>query len=140
MYAKALSIRHPWLELILLGRKTLEIRSWPTSYRGPIYLHCPITIDPFDRVGAHMGDHDELISLMTPDSFMADVGNVVGSVEVVDCIELTGSADQDSQACGKTYAGQFGFQLAHAKRVTPFQVRGKLGLFDVHMPASAWRS
>lgn len=35
----ALSIRQPWAELILQGRKTIEIRTWDTDYRGPFWLH-----------------------------------------------------------------------------------------------------
>jgi hypothetical protein len=35
----ALSIRQPWAELILLGRKTLELRTWIPDYRGPLWLH-----------------------------------------------------------------------------------------------------
>ncbi|ESY13915.1 ASCH domain-containing protein [Mesorhizobium sp. LNJC394B00] len=35
----ALSIKQPWAELILLGRKTIEVRSWPTGFRGPLALH-----------------------------------------------------------------------------------------------------
>jgi hypothetical protein len=36
---RALSIRQPWAELILSGRKTIEIRTWSTTYRGPLWLH-----------------------------------------------------------------------------------------------------
>jgi hypothetical protein len=42
---KALSIRQPWVELILQGRKTLEIRSWKTEHRGEIYLHSAFNLD-----------------------------------------------------------------------------------------------
>jgi hypothetical protein len=35
---KALSVRSPWAEMIASGRKTLEIRSWRTSYRGPLLI------------------------------------------------------------------------------------------------------
>lgn len=35
----AISIRQPWAELILSGRKTVEMRLWSTDYRGPIWLH-----------------------------------------------------------------------------------------------------
>ncbi|WP_084604451.1 ASCH domain-containing protein [Desulfonatronum thioautotrophicum] len=35
----ALSIRQPWVELILPGHKTIEVRSWPTRHRGPLWLH-----------------------------------------------------------------------------------------------------
>ncbi len=35
----AISIRQPWAELILLGKKTIELRSWSTDYRGQLWLH-----------------------------------------------------------------------------------------------------
>jgi hypothetical protein len=35
----ALSVRQPWAELILRGAKTVELRDWTTSYRGPLLLH-----------------------------------------------------------------------------------------------------
>lgn len=36
---KALTIRQPWASLIALGVKTIETRSWSTSYRGPLAIH-----------------------------------------------------------------------------------------------------
>lgn len=36
---RVLSIGQPWAELILLGRKPFEIRSWERSYRGPLLIH-----------------------------------------------------------------------------------------------------
>ena len=35
----ALSVKQPWAELILEGRKTIEIRTWSMEYRGPVWLH-----------------------------------------------------------------------------------------------------
>jgi len=42
---KVLSIRQPWAELILQGRKTLEIRSWKTAHRGETFLHSAYNLD-----------------------------------------------------------------------------------------------
>lgn len=36
---RALSVRQPWAELIVSGRKTIELRKWYTSYRGLLWLH-----------------------------------------------------------------------------------------------------
>jgi hypothetical protein len=36
---KALSIQHPWVDAILSGDKTIEVRSWETAYRGEFLLH-----------------------------------------------------------------------------------------------------
>jgi ASCH domain len=42
----ALSIRQPWAELILSGKKSIEIRSWSANYRGPLWLHTGLKSDP----------------------------------------------------------------------------------------------
>ncbi len=42
---KTLSIRQPWAELILQGRKTIELRTWHTSYRGPLLIHAGAKIE-----------------------------------------------------------------------------------------------
>ncbi len=42
---KALSIRQPWIELILQQKKTLEIRSWKTDHRGEIFIHSAYNLD-----------------------------------------------------------------------------------------------
>ena len=36
---KALSIRQPFIEMILSGQKEFEFRDWQTDYRGPMLLH-----------------------------------------------------------------------------------------------------
>jgi hypothetical protein len=35
---KCLSVKQPWASLIASGRKTVELRTWSTSYRGPIII------------------------------------------------------------------------------------------------------
>ncbi len=34
-----LSIKQPWAELIIEGSKDVEVRSWATDYRGPLWIH-----------------------------------------------------------------------------------------------------
>ncbi len=36
---KALTLHQPWASLIALGVKSIETRSWSTSYRGPLAIH-----------------------------------------------------------------------------------------------------
>src|SRR6266851_7880001 len=40
-----LSIRQPWIDLILKGIKTIEVRDWKVARVGPILLHASLTID-----------------------------------------------------------------------------------------------
>ncbi len=41
----ALSIRQPWIDMIVRGVKTMEIRNWAVKRRGLIALHAPRRID-----------------------------------------------------------------------------------------------
>jgi hypothetical protein len=54
----ALSIQQPWLDLILRGVKTVEVRSWAIKRRGPILLHAARTIDW--KAAAQFGYRDPL--------------------------------------------------------------------------------
>lgn len=36
---KALTLHQPWASLVAIGAKTIETRSWRTSYRGPLAMH-----------------------------------------------------------------------------------------------------
>ncbi len=36
---KALSLKQPWEELVIQGRKTIEIRKWNTKFKGKFFVH-----------------------------------------------------------------------------------------------------
>ncbi len=36
---QAISLTQPWAQLVVLGLKRMETRSWPTSFRGQIAIH-----------------------------------------------------------------------------------------------------
>lgn len=37
--AFALTVHQPWAELLVTGRKSIELRTWPTEYRGRLWVH-----------------------------------------------------------------------------------------------------
>jgi hypothetical protein len=71
---RALSIRQPLSERILLGEKTEEYRSRRTHIRGRVYLYAGKTL-------AHVDDFPEEEARLLPR------GMVVGSVEIIGCHE-----------------------------------------------------
>jgi ASCH domain len=72
---RAISIRQPYVELILQGKKLKEFRSRRTHYRGRVYLYASIT--PKDDPSSWRRSGKASGSLPT--------GKIVGSVEIVDC-------------------------------------------------------
>ena len=72
--APCLSIRQPWAELIVLGRKKVELRRWSTRHRGWVWLHTGRTIDET------ASDRFELRVLFT--------GGFVGAFRLRDVVHL----------------------------------------------------
>jgi hypothetical protein len=73
---RAISIRQPYAEQILRGKKKYEYRSMPTKIRGRVYLYASNTPGP-----------DEHWSKLKMEPGDLPSGVIVGSVEIVDCVE-----------------------------------------------------
>jgi len=119
----ALSIRQPWVELILSGRKTIEVRTWRTKHRGRLWLHAGRRIETSACA---------LYGVRTSDFVL---GAIVGSVEVFDCIEFNGEtwsalqpAHLNTVPFDRSY---FGWVLRGPKRVQPVACKGALGLMKI---------
>ncbi len=69
---RALSIRQPFVELILTGRKTAEYRGKPTANRGRVYLYAARSVN-------------DITAYPLKEALKLPRGLIVGSVEIVDC-------------------------------------------------------
>lgn len=128
---KALSVRAPWSWAIMHG-KPVENREWYTNFRGTIWLHQgkrwkPGEIEDDWEDIQMMASDDELI-LPVPDweAMRAACGCIIGSVEIVDCVETHPSA---------FFVGKYGFVLRNPVPLsTPIPFKGALSFF--HVPES----
>ena len=116
----ALSIRVPWINLIMRGKKTIELRSWQTSYRGRLLLVTSKTIDKDAPRWPHIPP--------------LPLGHAVGYCQLVRCRPML-PADVNDARCPYT-PGYYSWNLADIRPIKPFPVRGKLRLFDVPLPQS----
>jgi hypothetical protein len=71
---RALSIRQPFAELVLQGRKTIEYRTRPTKIRERVYIYASLTPGPSEAC-AEVG--------MAPGDLPS--GMLVGMVEITGC-------------------------------------------------------
>jgi len=46
MVRYALSLKQPWAALLVYGHKTVEVRRWATTRRGPVLIHAARVPDP----------------------------------------------------------------------------------------------
>ena len=121
----AISIRQPWVYCILHGSKTIENRSWPTKYRGPILLHAGKALTKRDVAGVRefVKEHVGLEWLRLPqDPSGYPTGGIVGIADLVDCVERSDSP---------WFFGPYGFVLRNARPVPYVPCMGQLRLFGV---------
>lgn len=121
---KALSIRQPWAELIVQGRKTIELRTWQTSYRGRIAIHASQTV------------REEACIAYGLDPARVVRGALVGAVELVDILTLDEAAWEalrDQHLSLSDFPGpMFGWRLEAPQRLPqPIPIRGRMNLFNV---------
>jgi hypothetical protein len=116
----ALSIRQPWAELIMNGKKMMELRSWTTDYRGLLWLHTGLKSSPeLERVFG-------LANLFK--------GGYIGSVVLSGVIPLN-PEDWEFYRLkhldpGDYQQGYYGWFLESPRRFTvPIPGAGKLGLY-----------
>jgi hypothetical protein len=106
---RALSVRQPWAELILLGHKTIEVRSRRTNLRERVYIYAGLNrIEPEEeaRIADQYGiDVDGLPR-----------GLLVGTVLIVGCQPLRRNDSQAACFEIAEIAGFYGWLLARPQR------------------------
>ncbi len=121
---KALSIRQPWAELILLGRKTIETRTWRTAHRGVFAIH----------TGWHIETTIAELYDLQAESLVSAA--LVGTAEISDMIEFD---DESWEALrhehlvpDESHNGRVGWRLTNVRRLaSPILLRGLPGLFPL---------
>lgn len=116
----ALTVQQPWAELIIAGRKSIEVRSWWTDYRGPLWIHAGRKEDV---------DEGRKFGLLSPFR-----GGFIGRVVLTTIVQF--DSDRWSRwrerhlSDGPMPQLVYGWVLKDPVRLTePFPARGKLGLF-----------
>jgi hypothetical protein len=64
----ALSLKQPWAALLAAGRKTVEVRKWPTARLGPVLIHASGVPD----------ERPEAWALLPPD--LAELARLQGGI------------------------------------------------------------
>lgn len=123
---KALSIKQPWAYAIVHGTKPIENRSWPTRFRGPVFIHAGKQHESDEIEGvlrriAHETGR-EWKHLYPHYREHAQRGGIVGVASLIDCV-----TEHESP----WFYGPYGFVLANARPMPLIPIRGQLGFFEV---------
>jgi hypothetical protein len=122
---KCLSLKQPFAELLVSGKKIIELRKWNTNYRGVFLVHASKSIDleACKRLG------------IDPSSLI--IGAVIGSAEIYDVKHYKNKEEFDEDknkhlADDSFLSSHYGFLIKSPKRMEkPIYINGKLGFFEV---------
>ncbi len=126
---RALSLKQPFAELILQGKKTIELRKWNTKYRGDILIHSTLLpdADSMKKFGFES----------------LPCGFILGKVRIVDVKKYNNEkeheADKDKHLAD-SFWGNYGFVLKDVIRFTkPVPAKGSLGFWEVDFKKENFR-
>ena len=122
---KCLSLRQPYADLLVSGKKTIELRTWNTKFRGKFLVHASKKID---KEACKKNK-------INPNSILA--GAIIGSAILYDVKFYSNSSlflkDRYKHLAGtKFFNHKYGFLIKNARRFNkPLFIAGKLGFFNV---------
>lgn len=130
---KAISIKQPWAYLICAGIKDVENRTWPTKYRGRVYIHASAKLAKHEftwEQSSELTKHEELDIVYSA---------IIGHVDIVDCVvnypsiwaekSETGLLDEPTNEYGKPiYNWILANPVLFDKPI--LNVKGKLSFWD----------
>lgn len=126
---RVLTIREPWASLIGLGIKKIETRSWPTSYRGTLYIHAGKNIIPKNDVRRNKG-------LEHLNGNVLHYGEIFIKCKLVDCIQIDDEFAQKVKAsdpinyfCGNYKSGRYAWILEDISYIMPIPAVGHLSIW-----------
>ena len=153
---KSLTLTEPWAELIAIGAKKLETRSWPTEYRGPLAIHSSLKFpvqaeelcdeEPFYTTLTENGFQKHLLSgRKTRNAWKFPTGHVVAVVWLEDVYRLPPVIFHEQLplepelSFGNFAPGRFVWSLPMMYRpLAPIKATGAYGLWDWQPPVSFW--
>jgi ASCH domain-containing protein len=111
---KVLTIRQPWAELIIMGIKPIENRSWKTEHRGPLLIHAGQAYEGTPDIEHKYG--------IDPDAL--DYGAIIGRVDLIDIV---------TEHASEFFVGPYGWVLRNPRRMSPIPARGQQRLFNAKL-------
>ena len=124
---KCLSVSQPFADLIISGKKTIELRKWNTNFRGEFLIHSPIKV--------RFNDCKRLKISKKPVT-----GAIIGKAEIIDVKKYNSKSEVKADfkkhlASSDFLNRKYGFILKNPKSFRiPIPYKGKLGFFDVKLP------
>lgn len=128
---KSLSIQQPWADLIGQGLKPYEIRSWQTTYRGPLLICSSAKVSPLFKADNKRREGEKIYTFDPADPDFHGYLHYGKALFVCELSHIEPFAPHHAEgAWVKHEPGFFAWHLTNIKHIQPFDVKGKLNFFE----------
>ena len=123
---KTISIKQPWASLIVHGIKDIENRTWRTNFRGRVLIHAAGSYGRKFSVNLTDAQTKAAFATIAKETMFGNMpfGAIVGSVEIVDCVQNHSSIWAEKGVYNWVLANP----ILYAKPIE--NVKGKLSFWD----------
>jgi hypothetical protein len=134
---KALAVLQPSAQLLILGAKCFETRSWKTKHRGPLLIHAGRT---FSDKARECSAAEPIRGILKRAGIRSPTdlprGVLLGTITLDDCVptdEVTyATVDEREFAFGDFRPGHWAWKVSNPIALAvPIPYHGVLGIFDV---------
>ncbi|MDE1764008.1 MAG: ASCH domain-containing protein [Thaumarchaeota archaeon] len=131
---KCLSVSQPYADLIMQGKKTIELRTWNTKFRGEFLVHAPLKIKT--RACKKLGIDEKKL----------ETGVIIGRAELYDVkayktLDEVKSDYNKHLASSEFFDHRYGFLLKNPKKLrVTIPYKGRLGFFEARLSTKVNRN
>ena len=125
---KVLSLKQPWAQLVVEGKKKIELRKWNTHFRGKFLIHASKNPDM------------NAIEKFNLDLTKLPLGFIIGEATITKVKDYAKNKKEFKQDSNLHLAnnswGNYGFVLENPKQIPPIPAKGQLNFwnFDLKNP------
>jgi len=119
---KTLSLKQPFAELILEGRKKVELRRWNTNFRGEFLIHA--SKNPNEEAMKKFGFNNLITGAIIGKANLIDVKHYQNDEEF--------EKDKNLHLASREW-GDFGFVLKNPERIKLIPAKGQLNFWDFEL-------
>ena len=116
---KALSLKQPFAELILQGKKKIDLKKWNTHFRGEFLIHASKVPDKKNMIKFGFKE--------LPLGFIVGKARLIAVKKYIDNKEV--NKDRKLHLATSDW-GKYGFILTNVKRIKPIPAKGQLNFWE----------
>lgn len=131
----ALCLKQPYASWVADGSKTIETRTWRTHFRGRFLVVASLGVDLLRKQGFVKGAADFWARYVGSNKIEGGFfprGFAIATANLDSCRRMR--KEDEARARCNFYRGAFAWGLTEVEKIPEFQVKGRLGFFEVKMP------